>query len=486
MLRPSDAHCMASFIPVRKQLGAWLQAGADDSSTSTQPSPAPSTSLNQASGPASDQADGARSPEPVSEPFGNELRPSASPAQPNASREPHTRSSVPLSARIAGSPVAQASITSTAAVSEAAAGFPVRSALAASELMTSHGQLLTPQKAKAKPDAANENVQPKMQLQPHSISLATQEAQMMLPDVQRVQEAAQASPAASVAASSSSEDFGIPPEPTRLAPLPALEPATGRVPLHLPALHSSTRRSSPMSRQHDGNLPHIHIQADLANLGHGHAASGSEHPSDGDDDGYLEDGAQSHEDYEDLHNSGQPGNLRGSTPAKLRWSTSSASSSGASMLDEPLRSAQHGPDQAQAGHMSPSHHSSPRPSLRASHGNEYGQARFERSGPGKFNASLRSTPGRSGLQHGVRQATGTECQVEDGPARAVGNAAARQEQQHIPGRRLRDSSSSSASSEALDSRGEHCQICSCVNVQCHEPCTAIRGLIALKRTYQTA
>ncbi len=162
------------------------------------------------------------------------------------------------------------------------------------------------------------------------------------------------SPANSAAGSLSSEDFGIPALPIRLPPGPALNPSlrTGS-----PSATATASRSSPTRHVN----PHA---VTLDSPGPSHAAWGqSSFPTSFDQDRHLRTkprtlektlpddaldmGQDSASDASDDIKAGFAGSgdengtahgdadagVRASTPARLRWSSSSASSSGASMLD---------------------------------------------------------------------------------------------------------------------------------------------------------
>ena len=171
------------------------------------------------------------------------------------------------------------------------------------------------------------------------------------------------SPAASVANSLSSEDFGIPSESARLS---ALEPSSPHKGLHSPAAASGKGEMRSGSRSAYSDTPVQPTQAYVHPANMRSSFQGTSHPASSrhtashapampprpDPGSVSEEDDAMHEDEDavgdagyssgDEHRDGaseagfeRNSGLRASTLAKLRWSSSSASSSGASMLEAP-------------------------------------------------------------------------------------------------------------------------------------------------------
>ncbi|KAK9837583.1 hypothetical protein WJX74_000889 [Apatococcus lobatus] len=451
----------------------------EQSPTSTQTPPgvpdlaAANSNHSQAPEPVPDNAVGVHALQPAEKPLGHQLHPVAAaaqahfaPTQAAASKAPVSVSQnatgsssasaqglkpspVPVTATVpggsSGAPTRKA--LPSAAVHDATAIASAEPALAASGLLSSDRPQQKLNMADLMQKAASEPMhQLATQLQHTEVTLAAQPMGTRLPDMQIPQEAALASPAASAAASDSSEDFGIPPEPTRLPPLPALEPGVIQFTQQHPG--ASSRAQSPVQRHQRGlfSRKSASIHHSNQNIGHGNSRSGQGSDVEGPD--HLEDAAESLEDDMELQDPGQLVNIRDSTPPKLRWSSSSASSSGASMLQEPLRSAQRGSHRAHAGSKPPSAPASPQPAPKRSLGHGNGHIRAQSSSLDRSVASFTSAMGRSGLQAVSRSPVGRKTSLKEGAARATDatDAAAQQEQQHSRQRGRRHSSSSSDSS----------------------------------------
>ena len=247
-------------------------------------------------------------------------------------------------------------------------------------------------------------------------------------DAAPARDAQQGSPAASAHSSFSSEDYGIPPESTRAPaapapishPMPSLtghlpRPATVSARSHSPSAHHSSPIAHHRGHLHAAARPSSPQGPSQHGLGLSHARRPMQGVSDGDSAREGEWVASGNESVPDRHLSGHdaeggwhedgrsegPAGLRASIPAKLRWSTSSASSSGASLLDshQTLRRSASQRAQLRAASPSVSPPQSPSPVRNAARGD----AGSGMNGPSPGRRSANMSPGSASPMPGLTQ-----------------------------------------------------------------------------------